>query len=271
MGKTLTNSLLALLLVWNGAAVAAGPNVLLGISEGVAEQVSFSDMQDKYRPLADFLGQSIKKKVTLEASQNLKSAAGNLAKGRYDLMYVRPANLAAKAMRDNKYRLVAMAKGEFVAAFIVNKDSLLKKPEDVLNKKIAMPEKGSLMANVGLATLRDMGGTKQDLVRYAHYQEAVNFMVEKNFADAGVVAPNLAKAWEKKGGRVLFLSRKMPFWCIIAGPGMSDADIAKLRDTLVGMESSPEGEKILQKIGVKGWVPGKQEDYIEMLAWLGKK
>lgn len=271
MRKVLTRSLIASLALWCGCAFAAGNNVLMGISEGLAEQASFSDMQDKYNGLAEYLGQSIRKKVTLEASQNIKSAVENLAKNRYDLAYVRPANVAAKAMRDSKYKLVAMAKGEFVASFIVNKDSPLRKPEDVLNKRIAMPEKGSLMANMGLATLRDMGGTKPDLIRYAHYQDAVNFMVEKNFADVGVVAPVIAKVWEKGGGRVLFTSRKMPYWCIIAGPEMSEADIAKLRDALVGMENTPEGQKILKRIGVKGWVPGKQEEYIEMLAWLGKK
>lgn len=271
MQKILTKSLIAGLALWCGGAFAAGNTALLGISEGLAEQASFSDMQEKYNGFAEFLGQTVKKKVTLEVSQNIKSAVESLAKGRYDLAYVRPANVAAKAMRDNKYKLVAMAKGAFVASFIVTKDSPLRKPEDVLNKRIAMPDKGSLMANMGLATLRDMGGTKPDLIRYAHYQDAVNFMVDKGFSDVGVVAPVVATVWEKAGGRVLFTSRKMPFWCIIAGPEMSDADIAKLRDALVGMENTPEGQKILKRIGVKGWVPGKQEEYIEMLDWLGKK
>jgi phosphonate transport system substrate-binding protein len=270
--KKIVNSLLIflMLMAWGTAAMAAEQSVLLGISEGLAEQASFSDLQDKYRPFADYLGQVVKRKVIFESSQNIKSAAANLQKGRYDLMYVRPANLAAKAIRDNNYKLVAMAKGEFVAAFIVSNDSPLKKPEDVLNKKIALPEKGSLMANVGLATLRDMGGTRQDLLHFTHYQEAIGFMLDQHFADVGIVAPIMVKAWEKKGGRVLFESKKLPFWCVIAGPQISDGDVAKLRDALLNMENSDEGKKILQRIGVKGWVPGDQQQYVEMVNWLSK-
>ena len=91
----------------------AGPsyaaNVLLGIAEGVAEQANFGELQDKYQPLADYLGRVLKNKVTLEASQNIPSAIANLQKGRYDLMFCRPSNVAARAIRDDGYQLVAMA------------------------------------------------------------------------------------------------------------------------------------------------------------------
>ena len=254
-------------------ALVAGPgyaaNVLFGIAEGVAEQANFGELQDKYQPLADYLGRVLKNKVTLESSQNIPSAIANLQKGRYDLMFCRPSNVSAKAIRDNKYQLVAMAKGDFTANFLARKDHPFKKPEDVLTKTIALPEANSLMAKVGLATLRDMGGTpKPEQLRFTRYQEAVTFMLEMNFADIGIVAPAQAKAWEKKGGVVFFKSKKLPFWSIIASPKMSRADVEKMQKALIEMEETDEGKKILAKIGVKGWAPGKAQDYIDMLTWL---
>jgi len=255
-------------------ACAANPvraaNVLFGIAEGVAAQSSFGDMQDKYQPLADYLGHVLKAKVTLESSQSIKSALVNLKKSRYDLMFCRPSNVAAKAIRDDKYQLVVMAKGDFAANFIVRKDSGLKKPEDIFNHMIALPEKNSLMAKVGLATIRDLGGkVAPSQLHFTRYQEAVNFMVEMKFADVGIVAPALVKPWVKKGGVVLFKSKKLPFWSIIASPKMSKEDVAKMRKALMDMENTDEGKKILAKIGVKGWVPGNPQDYVDLLTWIG--
>lgn len=261
--------LLGLLLAW-AAGPAAAANVLFGIAEGVAEQASFGDLQEKYQPLADYLARVHKNKSTLESSQNIQSAIANLQKGRYDLMFVRPSNVSGKAIRDNQYQLVAMAKGEFAANFIVRKDHAFKKPEDVVTRVIALPEENSLMAKVGLATLRDLGAKPgQTTYRFTRYQEAVNFMVEQKFADVGIVAPAQAKAWEKKGGVTLFKSRKLPFWSIIASPKMPKADVEKMQKALIDMENSDEGKKILAKIGVKGWVAGNPQEYIDMMTWLG--
>jgi len=270
MHKALVAGLAAGLVLWSAAASAAERGALMGISEGVAEQASFSEMQDKYRPLADYLGKVLKRKVVIESSQSFKTALANLEKERYDLMFVRPSNIAGRAIRDNKYQLVAMAKGEFTANFIVRKDHGFNKPEDVLTRKIAMPEEEALMSRVGLAVLRDMGGVKDpSQVRYSRYQEAVAFMVEQKFADVGVVAPAQAKAWEKKGGVTLFKSRQLPFWSIIASSRLSAAEVAAMQEALIAMESTDEGKAILKKVGVKAWVAGQGKDYVELLKWIG--
>ena len=260
----------SLMLLTMVALPAHAENVLMGIAEGVAEQSSFSEMQDKYQPLADYLGRVIKTKVTLEPSQNIKSAILNLQKERYDLLFCRPSNVSAKAIRDNQYQLVAMAKGDFAANFIVRKNHPFTKNTDIVQHTIAMPDQNSLMAKVGLATLRDMGAKPETMqIRYTRYQEAVNFMVENKFSDVGIVAPAQAKAWEKKDGVVLFKSKKLPFWSIIASPKLSKDDVARMQKALIDMENTDEGKKILAKIGVKGWVPGNPKDYVDMLNWLG--
>lgn len=273
MHKRWMIGLLAVLVGWSAAAASADTktSALMGISEGVAEQASFSEMQEKYRPLAEYLGRVLKRKVTLESSQNFKSALENLAKGRYDLMFARPSNIIGRAIRDDKYQLVAMAKGTFTADFIVRKDSGFTKPEDVLSHPIAMPEKGSLMALAGMATLRDLGGKPENLqVRYAHYQEAIPYMVEQKFADVGVVAPAQTKAWEKKGGVTLFKSKKLPFWGIIASPKISANEVAAMQEALIAMENTEEGKAILKRIGVAGWTAGDAKEYVDMLTWLGR-
>ena len=160
---------LLLSLIWNTASAAPTPTLLLGINEGLAEQAGFSEMQEKYKGLAELLSNVLKKQVKIETSQSLKSSTANLQKGRYDLMFCRPSNVAAKAIQGQKYALVAMAKGNFTAAFIVNKDSPLKKPEDINGKRIAFPAETALMTKAGLATLRDMNITAHIAGKNASY------------------------------------------------------------------------------------------------------
>jgi phosphonate transport system substrate-binding protein len=254
-----------------GSVHAESKSLLLGINEGLAEQAGFLEMQDKYKGLADYLGQVLKEPVRIESSQNLKSSASNLEKARYDLMFCRPSNVAASAMRDEKYSLVAMAKGQFTAVFIVNGQSPLKKPEDIHGKRIAMPAQTALMTKVGLAMMRDMKlDPARENIKYERYMDALAFMVDKKFSDVAVVAPIVAKDWQKKGGRVLFQSRVLPFWSIIASPNMSTEQIAKLRAALMNMENTDEGKKVLARIGVKGFVEGKQQAYFDMMKWIGE-
>lgn len=265
-------ALLIGLLWWTGTVLAAPAGALLmGISEGVAEQASFSEMQEKYRPLANQLGRVLGRQVNIESSQNFETARKGLAKQRYDLMFVRPSNVTGVAIRDHSYQLVAMAKGQFAAHFIVPRDHGLNRPEDILTRRIAMPEQGSLMAKVGLAVLRDMGGVKDpNQIRYVRYQEAIPFMLEKRFADVGVVSPAQAKAWEAKGGVTLFKSRALPFWAIIASPKLSAGEVARLQEALIAQESSEEGKAILARLGVKGWTAGNAKDYVDLLSWIGE-
>jgi len=253
------------------APQAAKSDLLFGINEGTAGQKEFGDLQIKYKALADYLSKTINKPVKLESSQNLKSSSANLAKGRYALFFSKPANVSAKAMRDQKYQLVAMAKGEFTVKFIVNANSSLKKPEDLKGKRIALA-KGTFMEKAGMAELRDRNLVPDaDHIQAAKFQDAIEFIVEKGFADVGMVSPIVAKNWVAKGGGVLFESRKMPFWSLIASPDTSKDDVEKIRAALVNMENTDDGKKLMGKLGVKGFVPGNQQDYLDLLSWLEKK
>ena len=257
------------LLSQTSMAATGDSAIMLGINEGAAVQQGFSDTQEKYQLLANYLGKTLKKPIRVESSQNLKSSTENLKKGRYALFFSKPSNVAAKAMKDQNFELVAMAKGAFVVQFITNKDAGYKKPEDIRGKRVAIP-KGTFMEQAGLATLRDLKLTPSPQnIQYAKFQDAVAFMVEKKFAEVGMVSPAVGKEWEKKGGTVLFESKKMPFWSIITSPSISPQDVAKLRETLIGMENSDEGKAVLAKIGVKGFVAGNKQEYLDLLPWMG--
>ena len=261
-----------LLCLTNNAVFAATDNVLLfGVNEGTSGSADFLERQEKYRGLTDYLSTALKKQVRLESASDLKSLTTNLQNARYDLLLVRPSHISAKAMRDNKYTLVASAKGDAYTYFIVHKDSPLKKSGDIHGKRIAMPDRLAYPASVGLAMLRDFGmNPEKENIQYFRSQEAVGYAVQQKLIDVGVVISysKVAKEWKSSGNSILIESKKLPFWSIIASPKMSPENIALVRTALIKMNDSAEGEKIMKNVGINGFVPGSQADYIGLLDWL---
>ncbi len=82
----------------------------------------FSERQEKYQPLANYLSQALKREVRLESASDLKNLTRSMEASRYTLVLIRPSHISAAAMRDQKYVLVAAAQGDAVAHFIVHKD-----------------------------------------------------------------------------------------------------------------------------------------------------
>lgn len=259
------------LVMWQVSTAYANNALLFGVNEGTSGSIGFLDRQDKYKGLADYLSAILKRPVLLESAQSLKSLNNNLNQARYGLLLVRPSHISAKAMRDQKYQLVASAKGDAITYFIVHKDSPLKKPQDIKGKSIAMPDTDAYPSHIAKAMLRDLGlDLSKENIRHFRSQEAVGYAVEQKLIDVGVVVSysKVAKEWEEKGGRFLWQSEKQPFWSVIAAPTMSAEDIAKVREALMKLDSTENGRAILERIGIKSFVTSDQNAYLAMLKWV---
>jgi ABC-type phosphate/phosphonate transport system substrate-binding protein len=263
--------LLSLLFLAAHGAAASDNSLLLGVNEGSSGSADFQQRQSKYKPFADYISAVVKKQVKLESAQDLKSLKKNLQSGHFDLLMVRPSHISAAAMRDQKYVLVAAVKGTAFTSFIVHKDSALKKLPDLAGKSIAMPDENAYPTHVGLAMLKEAGlKPETQNVRFFRTQEAVGYSVEQKLVDVGVVISysNVAKEWEGKGHRVLLKSKPLPYWSIVASPNLSPETVSKVREALLKLGDTPEGEAALKSMGVSGFVAGNPQEYIDLLAYL---
>lgn len=254
----------------SGALAAPTETQVLGVREGVAEQVNPLTLQARYEDFADYIARAVGKPTLVDVSQEAKSVLANMKSGKYAVMFVRPSGMAGLAIRDSRFTLVAEAKDELYAAVIVRKDSPLKRPEDLIGKRIAMPDQTAFITKVALSTLRERQIDPARLsVQYTRFQDSAAFSVEQGLADAAVVSPLVAKPWLAKGGRVLFRSRRVPSWAVVASPKLTPAEVEKLRQALLALDGSESGRKILQQIGVSGFTAGRSEDYLALLKWIG--
>ncbi|BCB27908.1 hypothetical protein SKTS_27940 [Sulfurimicrobium lacus] len=263
--------LVSLLFFSAHGAVASEGSLLFGVNEGSSGSADFLQRQGKYRSLADYVSGVVKKPVKLESAQDLRSLKTNLHSGHFDLLMVRPSHISAAAMRDQKYVLVAAAKGEAISSFIVNKDSAFKGPADLAGKSIAMPDEDAYPTHIALAMLKEAGiKPETQNIRFFRTQEAVGYSVEQKLVDVGVVISysKVAREWEGKGHRVLWKSKPLPYWSVIASPRLSPDTVSKVREALLKLNDTPEGEKILKGMGVSSFVAGSQKDYMDLLAYL---
>lgn len=269
--------------LWLSATIALGvlgstparAEIVLAVNEGVTYYVTAQEVREKYHELAEAIGKALKTSVKVLPVDQYPVLRKGLDEQQYDLAFVHPAHHSLISMRDGKYRLVVLTKGftDYKARFFMSKDAALKQPADMKGKRIGMPDPDSITAVITRATLRDLGidSTKAEL-RTTRYQDAVPFFVENGFSDVGVTASGaVIKAWQEKGGSVLFESKAVPIKHMIASTKMSPADVNKVRDLMLGLDKSAAGEKILAKIGYKGYEyeASEEQQLAALTKWLG--
>src|SRR5262249_37147303 len=107
-------------------------------------------------------------------------------------------------------------------------------------------------------------------IRTTRYQDAVPFFVENGFSDVGVTASGaVVKQWQEKGGSVVLGAKPGPVKHMIASTKKSDADIAKVRAVMLSLDKTEHGQKILAKLGYKGYEAGDPQQLATLTKWLG--
>jgi len=269
----LVASLLASLTVGLLTASPAQGELILAVNEGVTYYVTPTEIREKYKDLADLIGRHLKTTVRIVPVDQYPVLRKGLDEQQYDLAFVHPAHHSLLSLRDGKYQLVVLTKGytEYKARFLVSKDAQMKQPADMKGKRFGMPDPDSITAVITRATMRDLGiDSAKAEIRTTRYQDAVPFFVENGFSDVGVSASGaVIKQWQEKGGAVLFESKAVPIKHMIASTKMSDTDLEKVRALMLGLDKSDAGQKILAKIGYKGYESGDPQQLAVLAKWLG--
>jgi phosphonate transport system substrate-binding protein len=254
-------------------AGAARAEITLAVNEGVTYYVTPIEIREKYKELSELLGKQLKTTVKVVPVDQYPVLRKGLDEQLYELAFVHPAHHSLMSIRDGKYRLVVLTKGftDYKARFFVGKDTHLKQPGDMKGKRFGMPDPDSITAVITRATLRDLGiDTSTADIRTTRYQDAVPFFVENGFSDVGITGSGaVVKQWQEKGGSIVLESKPVPIKHMIASTKMSDADVEKVRAVMLGLEKTESGQKILAKLGYKGYEAGDPQQLASLTKWLG--
>lgn len=248
--------------------------LFLAVSEGTSGSINPNEAVEKYRPLADVLSKAAGVPVVVSLVRSFEALEAGMKKGDFDLVMARPSDYPGRGVRDYGYTLLATAKPEGQCFFIVEKSSPLKTIEDAKGKVLMFPEKVAYMTKFCQAELRDKGfNLATENVNYAKEQGAVGWSVESKLSDVGAVASysGVAKNWEKSGHRILHKAAPRPYFPIIAHKRVGPDKIAKMKKALDQLDENDEGKKVLQTMGISGYLVEDSSRLLDLLAWLEKK
>ena len=269
MTSRLLRAFLALFLL--GAATASHA-LVFAINEGVTYRVSNDEIRAKYAALAADLSKLLKQPVQVEPIADYPTLRKGLETKEYDLAFIHPAHLSVLAIRDSGYKLLAVTKGyqNYTASFLVRPDAPYKTLADLKGLSLGAPDEDSITAWMVRATLRDaLGDSKQVKLVYTRYQDAVPFFVDKGLTHAGATAANaVVKAWSAQGGKILAKSKSVPIKHMLAGPSLSADQVLKVREYLLGLDTTDEGKKKLEPTKYEGFAPYSEADMLAIGKWL---
>ena len=255
------------------AAAPWAQALVFAVNEGVTYRVSNDEIRARYAAIASDLSKLLNQPVRVEPVSDYPTLRKGLAAKSYDLALVHPAHISIGAIKGNGYQLVVVTKGfqEYTARFLVRADSPFKTLADLRGRKMGAPDEDSITSWMVRATLRDALGAADGVAyTYTRYQDAVPFMVEHTFTQAGATAANgVVKQWEATGGKVLAKSKPVPIKHIIASPALSAEDLEKVRDYFVGLDSTEAGRKKLEPIKVQGYAAYDNAALMALGTWLG--
>ena len=262
--------LLAALLL---AAAPWAQALTFAVNEGVTYRVPLEEVRGRYAAIAADLAKILKQPVTIEPIGDYNQLRRGLQAKTYDLAMIHPAHVSIQAMKGSGYKLVAVTKGyqKYTASFLVAADSPLTSLAELKGRKLGAPDEDSITSWMVRATLRDAKLEPAQIhITYTRYQDAVPFFVENRLTDSGATAANaLVKAWQAKGGKILAQSKAVPIKHIVASPNLSAADIEKVRDYLVGLDTHDDGKKKLEPTKYSGFEKFDEAKMLEIGAWLG--
>ena len=253
-------------------AAAKGEQLIFAVNEGGSGNLDATEILLRYEEFIRIVEKAIGARLILVAVRDIQVLQRSLETSAYAFVLSRPADMLAQAVRDYGYTPVAVSREPAYCLFIVPKDSPLKSISDVRGKRIVTPDRYAYMWRVAFAMLRDnhiaMG---RENVRSMRDQAAIAWSMENSFFDVGIVASfsPAGRTWEKKGGRVIATSPEVPNTPVIASKKVSAAQVARLSETLIALDSTEEGKAVLKKINVAAFKPTSTKVLIDLLNWLG--
>jgi ABC-type phosphate/phosphonate transport system substrate-binding protein len=266
--------LIALLAMLLAIPAGAAERLLFGVNTGVPAQDEQRDITDKYKPLADYLGTALKRPVKLEVSQNLSASERRLKKDAFDV-FLGPPQVIAHAMKSAGYVPVARYPGKLKAAFVAMDSSKINSLSDTKGKRLGLPDKESLAANLALAKLRFSRISPESHfseIFHQRFQDATLNALLIGRVDVVAVTAGFAKKWvgEHPGSRVIEESYEVPHFAFAVSEDMGEADSQRIRQALLDAPNSAEGRAMLEKLGVKdGFITTGKDDYSPLIRLFG--
>lgn len=259
------------LVAWPAQAVE---RLVLGINTGMSAQDSTLDLQQKYKPLADYISEVVGQPVQLLVSQSLNNSARKLKRGAYDF-FLGPPHIIAESQKKADYTPIVRYQGKIRAAFVVKESSGINRLADARGKRLGLPDEDSLPVHLAKAKLRFAKINPDDAfaeILYQKFQDEVLNALKIDRVDVAVVTSGYAKKWvaETPGTKIIDETYEVPHFALAAGPDVSDEARFKVQRALIEATETAKGQKMLETLGKKsGFITTSKDEFSPIIRLFG--
>lgn len=232
---------------------------------GVYPSLSTIALMKRYMPLRDYLSQQLDHSVYLETAPDVDSFVRRTARGDYDLVLTAP-HFGLEALDSGRYVAVAQTAKPLRIGIVVRAGSRWHSLKDLSGRRIALPARTTLAAEVARAYLRQQGLTGKRAPVFHHYEthNAAYKAVLAGEADAAAVSMTvfqraLAAHYELHCLREL--PGHFPGMLMLASRHMSASLRQAVQQSLTSMREEPRGRPVLSVLGYAGYEPPQLRQY----------
>jgi len=251
------------------AAAAASPEPTAYVL-AVHPYLSAPEIQKRFAPLAEYLGQQLGRPVQVRVGSNYEEHISFVGQDAVDIAYIGPAAYVAVVERFGPKPILArmQTKGKpyLSGVIFVRQDSDIRQLADLRGKRFAFGDPQSTMGSLmPRYVLREAGISLQDLGHVSHvfsHDNVVLGVLAGDF-DAGAVRIDVYDEMASRGLRPIALLPAVSEHVFVTRSNLPPQDIARLRQALLQLAASPDGPRILHTISVDatGMEPASDADY----------
>lgn len=229
-----------------------------------------TELTKRFTPLAKYLSEKINQKISIRIQKSYQAHLDFVGRDQADIAYLGPVSyIRIKDQYGPKPLLAKIeVKGKpfFHGMVIARKDSGITTLEDLKGKSFAFGDPNSTMSHIvprGMIT--NAGIAIETLQRHdflnSHHNVAL--AVLGGYFDAGGVKEEVYYEFEGKGLFMVAKSPPIPEHLFVARSNLPQELVAQIRSHLIGIENSPDKEKILNSIkpSVTNLLPVNDQDY----------
>lgn len=240
---------------------------------GIFPRMAPDRMVESFRPLADWLGERLGRKVELGSAPDLHAFWNHLKQDRYDLVHYNQYHYI-KAHKLLNHRAILkneeLGRSTIRAVIVVPADSPIVRVQQLRGHKILFGGGGEAMVAYIMARdlLRQKGLEPGDYLQATTLTpvEALRFLYygQGDAASGGDVLLRLDEMpWKSSGKppRAIALSRPIAQLPWAVSPRVSQDEGARIRDALLSLNDSPKGQHILRLAKLTGLHPADNSDY----------
>ena len=234
---------------------------------GVVPQFEARKLHEIWRPILDRLEKETAYKFKIRGSSSIPSFEQEFAQGKFDFAYMNPYHLIIANNSAGYIPLVRDHGRKLYGVLVVKKDSGITSPAQLNGKTLVFPAPNALGASLQMRQeLHDKFGIefKKNYVK-THDSVYLNVLLGEASAGGGVQKTlNEQKKQYKDMLQVIYQTQKVAPHPLAVLPDVPVEIRDRVRDALLEIGQSKEGQELLSKIPMKKIGPASMQDYLPL-------